>query len=78
MIIHKIKDLIMQVIAVLLFSFLMWFALTLVLSVPTWWLWNAILPPLFELPPITLVQALQLLLLTGCLFGARAQVKVEA
>ena len=37
-------------------------------TVPTWILWNWLVPKLFGLPKITLLQSLGLLLLTAILF----------
>ena len=41
-------------------------------------LWNWLMPALFELPEVSLFEALGLLLLSGCLFGRRSSVKFES
>ena len=46
-------------------------------SVPTWLLWNWLVPDLFGLPHVSLLQAFGLLLLSGFLFGPR-KISVEA
>jgi len=46
-------------------------------SLPTWLLWNWLMPGVFGLPSISLVQAFGLLLLSGFLFGSR-QIRVES
>lgn len=42
--------------------------LSLLFSLPTYWLWNELMPDIFHLPTITWLQAWGLLLLSGCLF----------
>ena len=46
------------------------------LSIPTWLLWNWLVPDIFGLPKVTLLQSFGLLLLSGFVFGSR-QTKVE-
>ncbi len=46
-------------------------------SIPTWILWNWLMPDTFNLPRISLFQSFGLLLLSGFVFGSR-RVKVEA
>lgn len=46
-------------------------------TVPTWALWNWLMPLLFQLPAISISQAFGLLLLSGFLFGTR-QVKINS
>lgn len=40
----------------------------IVSAVPVWLLWNAVIPDIFSLPEIGLMQALALSLLSSCLF----------
>jgi hypothetical protein len=40
----------------------------IVSAVPVWLLWNAVIPSIFSLPEIGLMQALALSLLSSCLF----------
>ena len=40
-------------------------------SIPTWVLWNWLVPKIFGLPSITLFQSFGLLLLSGFIFGSR-------
>ena len=37
-------------------------------AVPVWLLWNAVVPDIFGLPEITLMQGLALSILSSCLF----------
>lgn len=53
------------------------FVFAIAAAVPTWFLWNWLMPTVFGRPSITLVQSFGLLLLSGFLFSAR-QVKFEA
>lgn len=53
----------------------MWCAVAAVLSIPTWLLWNWLVPDLFGFPTIGIAQAFGLLLLASCLFGARPEIK---
>ena len=48
----------------------------LVGAIPLWLLWNWLVPALFELPAITLLQAMGLSLLGGLLFGDRLSVSM--
>lgn len=55
-----------------------WLLLTAVLSVvPTWLLWNGIMPELFGLPKITFWQSFGLLLLTGLLITNPIRLNLE-
>lgn len=47
----------------------------LLLALPVWLLWNAVVPEVFGLHPITLVQALWLNLLCALLFKTTVQTK---
>ncbi len=40
-------------------------------SIPTWLLWNWIVPDIFGLPTVSLIQAFGLLLLSGFIFGSK-------
>lgn len=44
------------------------FVLSLILATPVYFLWNWLMPEIFRLPTITLLQALGLTLLTSLLF----------
>ena len=46
-------------------------------SIPTWLLWNWVMPSVFGLPSVSLAQAFGLLLLIGFIFGSR-NVRIEA
>jgi len=50
-------------------------ALGIVAALPIWWLWNAIVPNLFGLPEVTLVQTIGLTVLVKLIIGS--QVKFE-
>jgi hypothetical protein len=45
------------------------FGLSLVLALPTMWLWNWLMPTIFGLTKITLIQAFGINLLSGILFN---------
>ncbi|MFC1655981.1 hypothetical protein ACFL3C_03865 [Patescibacteria group bacterium] len=51
------------------------FVLGLIFAIPTWLLWNWLMPVIFGLPAISLLQALGLNLLAGFLF--KSSTKVE-
>lgn len=42
----------------------------LLYMIPTWLLWNWLMPELFGLPKITIFQSLGLMMLSGCLFNS--------
>lgn len=44
------------------------FGLALLFALPTWILWNWLMPAIFKLPEISIFQAFGLLLLSGFLF----------
>ncbi|MDO8622682.1 MAG: hypothetical protein Q7R52_00375 [archaeon] len=46
-------------------------AFALLLTIPTWLLWNWLMPIIFGLPKVTILQTLGLLLLVGFLFGSK-------
>ncbi len=46
-------------------------------SIPTWFLWNWLMPEIFGLPSISLFQTIGLLLLSGFIFGSR-KVTIES
>jgi hypothetical protein len=48
-------------------------ALGLFSAVPIWWLWNAIMPGAFGLPPLTLPQAIGLTVLVKLLIGSQVK-----
>lgn len=58
-------------------SLLLGLAVALFTSVPTWLLWNWLVPRIFGLPPISWLEALGLLLLLSCLTGRHAHLKFE-
>lgn len=45
-------------------------------TIPTWLLWNWLMPDVFGLPSVSLLQAFGLLLLSGFIFGSR-QIRIE-
>lgn len=55
-----------------------WLGLVLVATIPTWLLWNWLVPDLLGLPPLTILQALGLLLLFDLLLGRRPRLKFTA
>ena len=59
----------MKVILAGLFFIVLGSFVALLLALPTMWLWNGLLPGLFDLPAITFWQSLGLCLLTRFLFG---------
>lgn len=67
----------MKMLVVLSWWLVIWLGVALLVSVPTWLLWNWLIPPIFGLPDITLLQAFGLLALTSCLFGRRVKVEAE-
>jgi hypothetical protein len=68
----------MLVASLLLSWVLTWCVVAAAVSLPTWLLWNWLMPELFGLPSINFFQAFGLLLLSGFLFGDRPSVKVGA
>jgi hypothetical protein len=46
------------------------FVLYVLFSLPTMWLWNALMPDIFGLPEIGIWQALGIQILTSLLFGS--------
>ena len=68
----------MQFVALIFWISVFWFAISLLAAVPTWLLWNWLMPGLFGLPHVTLLQAFGLLLLAGLLFGDRSRLKINA
>lgn len=66
----------MMITVVLFWWIIMWFTVSAVLSVPTWGLWNWLVPELFGLPEISLVQTFGLLLLASCLVGSKPEIKL--
>ena len=58
--------------------FAAWLAVvSAIFVIPTWILWNWLVPELFGLPRISFFQALGLLLLSGMLFRSQPKVSVE-
>jgi len=51
--------------------------MALVFAAPVMWLWNAVIPDIFHLKPLTLLQALWLSLLCGLLFGSQQRVRIK-
>ena len=62
----------------LLWLFFMWCVVAAIVSIPTWMLWNWLMPVILGLPEITLLQAFGLLLLTSCFFGARPTLSADS
>ncbi len=61
-----------------LLGLLFWIVLAAVVFVlPTWLLWNWLMPSLFDLPEITFFQSLGLILLCGMLFRSSVKVSVN-
>ena len=52
-------------------------ALALLNSLPVMWLWNAVVPDVFGMKPLTWVQALWLSLLCALLFRTNASLRTE-
>jgi hypothetical protein len=47
----------------------------IIMAFPTMWLWNWLMPDIFELPKITLYQAMGINFLSGILFRPNVNVK---
>ena len=58
----------MQFLLTLLLAPIVQMVLAVIVAVPTWLLWNWIIPGLLGLPEVSLLQTLGLLMLTGLLF----------
>lgn len=46
-------------------------AFAAIATIPTWMLWNWLMPDVFGLPRVSLLESFGLLLLSGLLFGSR-------
>ena len=56
-----------------------WLAvISAIFVVPTWLLWNWLMPQLFDLPRVSFFQAFGLLLLSGMLFRSQPKVSIDA
>jgi len=64
-----------QVIVVFVWGLIAWFIVALFAAVPAWLLWNWLVPSLFELPELSLLQTFGMLLLTGTFFNQRTKVE---
>lgn len=64
-------EILVKVIAAITFAVF----LVVLFSIPAWLLWNWLMPVLFGLPSITLLQAVGLSLLARVLLGTGAQVQ---
>lgn len=53
------------------------FSWSIIMALPVKWLWNYIVPSLFNLREINYLEALAMLLLSGLLFRANVTKKVE-
>lgn len=65
----------MQIPIFIMFAVAMWMAMLLVVSVPTWLLWNGLIPELFGGPNLSWLQSLGLLLLSSSFFSGRPSIK---
>ena len=68
----------MKIVIDIIWGATIWTAIAAIVAIPTWFLWNWLVPTLFDLPSISVAQALGLVLLAGCLFGSRPTVKFES
>lgn len=57
-----------KAVAAIVVGLAMLVGIVFVFSLPVYWLWNWLMPVIFNLPEITWTQALGLLLLSGFLF----------
>ena len=64
-----------KAIGTLIAGLLVVFGIAIILSIPTYLLWNWLMPELFGLKCITLLQALGVNLLTGILFKSNITTK---
>lgn len=65
---------ILKLVVVAFWGGLLWISMSLLALLPTWALWNWLMPSLFNLPELTVLQTLGVLLLVGLLFGGRSSV----
>ena len=65
----------MQVLLTLLLMLLFQSLIAVVVALPTWLLWNWIAVSIFELPAMSILQTLGLLLLLSLLFGRRLKIE---
>lgn len=63
------------VVGTIVLAVLLVFIIAVLVAFPTMWLWNWLMPQIFGLTTITLMQAFGLNLLTGILFGGRSTSK---
>lgn len=53
-------------------------ALSMLFALPVWWLWNALFPDIFGLPPISFMQAWGLNIMAGCLLNKPTSVSAKS
>ncbi len=64
-------------VATIFWALVMWLAVALAAAVPAWLLWNWLMPVIFGLPALSLMQAFGLLVLSSLFFGSRPKFKFE-
>lgn len=65
----------MQLLLTLILVPLLQVFVAVIVSLPTWLLWNWIAVSVFELPEITILQTFGMLLLLGFLFGSKLKIE---
>lgn len=53
------------------------FLSAIIMAFPTMWLWNYLMPYLFQLPKVDLYQAMALNILSGILFKSNVNIKKD-
>lgn len=49
-----------------------------IVGIPAWLLWNWLMPTIFQLPKLSLIQALGLILMVGCFVRAHTIFKMKS
>lgn len=62
----------LQLVVIAFWGGVLWISMSLIVLLPTWVLWNWLMPSLFNMPELTVLQTLGVLLLAGLLFGRQA------
>jgi len=65
----------MEALAVMFWVLVTWLVFAFLAALPAWLLWNWLMPQIFGLPPLGLLQAFGLLVLSSLVFGSRPKVK---
>lgn len=62
----------LQLITTWFVAFVAWLALSVLVALPTAWIWNRVMPTVFGLPEIGTMQAFGLLVLSSLLLSSRS------